>query len=240
MNSQSSFGRCHGLHAGYQHETIRQWQSTSTQISASQLIYPLFITDVEDVAEEIPSMPDQFRWGVNRVIEHVRPLIERGLQTVLLFGVPSHLPKDDRGSSADSADTPVILAVEKLRKEFARLVVACDVCLCAYTDHGHCGLLDKDGHLNNEESVQRIAQVALAYAKAGAQIVAPSDMMDGRVSEIKRVLVSNGLAGQVSILSYSAKFASSFYGPFRDAAKSAPAFGDRRCYQLPPGALVLP
>ncbi|KAK8750227.1 hypothetical protein OTU49_015324 [Cherax quadricarinatus] len=146
------------------------------------------------------------------------------------------MPKDERGSSADAANTPVIVAVKLLRQAFPDLLVACDVCLCAYTTHGHCGILKEDGTIDNTLSIKRLAEQATAYAKAGAQIIAPSDMMDGRVGAIKASLHDAGLANRVSVLSYAVKFASSFYGPFRDAAKSAPAFGDRKCYQLPPGS----
>ncbi|TKS84181.1 Delta-aminolevulinic acid dehydratase [Collichthys lucidus] len=139
-------------------------------------------------------------------------------------------------SGADTDDTPAVLAVKKIRTLFPELLVACDVCLCPYTSHGHCGILNDDGTLNNDASCLRLAEVALAYARAGCHIIAPSDMMDGRVRAIKQALLSNGLGNKASVLSYSAKFASCYYGPFRDAAQSKPAFGDRRCYQLPPGA----
>lgn len=211
--------------------------------------------------------------------EHLKPIVEAGLQSVLLFGVPFSMPKDEQGSAADHPETPVILAVLKIRKLFPSLVVACDVssyglyhqyiyvfsilysrilclqvCICAYTSHGHCGILKEDGTLDNPASIKRLARQALAYAKAGtknvdcivalsiirtyvgAHIVAPSDMMDGRVGAIKQALAEGGLISRVSVLSYAVKFASCFYGPFRDAAKSAPAFGDRRSYQLPPGS----
>uniref|UniRef100_A0A8C6YKX1 Delta-aminolevulinic acid dehydratase n=1 Tax=Naja naja TaxID=35670 RepID=A0A8C6YKX1_NAJNA len=145
-------------------------------------------------------------------------------------------PQDERGSAADAKDTPAIQAIQVIRSSFPELLIACDVCLCPYTSHGHCGLLRKDGSLENEASCRRLAEVALAYAKAGCHIVAPSDMMDGRIHAIKEALVANDMGNKVSVLSYSAKFASCFYGPFRDAALSKPAFGDRRCYQLPPGS----
>lgn len=137
--------------------------------------------------------------------------------------------------SADSADNPVIRALPQLRKWFPDLLLACDVCLCPYTDHGHCGVF-VDKRLDNDLSIQRLAEISLAYAKAGAHIVAPSDMMDNRIAAIKNILLANHLEKHVAILSYAVKFASSFYGPFRDAARSAPAFGDRKCYQLPYGS----
>uniref|UniRef100_A0A8C0U5Y3 Delta-aminolevulinic acid dehydratase n=1 Tax=Cyanistes caeruleus TaxID=156563 RepID=A0A8C0U5Y3_CYACU len=144
--------------------------------------------------------------------------------------------QDERGSAADAEGTPAIQAIRKIRSTFPELLTACDVCLCPYTSHGHCGILREDGTIQNELSCQRLAEVALAYAKAGCHIVAPSDMMDGRIAAMKQALISNDLGNKVSVMSYSAKFASCFYGPFRDAALSKPAFGDRRCYQLPPGA----
>ncbi|XP_065835087.1 delta-aminolevulinic acid dehydratase-like [Oscarella lobularis] len=225
-----------GLHSGYSHPVLRRWQTTKTLLSTEQLIYPIFVTDDPDSVEEIGSLPDQSRYGVNRLEEFVGPLVSKGLKSVLIFGVPSKIEKDDRGSGADAANTPAIEAIRKLRSAFPDLLIACDVCLCPYTSHGHCGILYPDGTINNEASIKRLAEVSLAYAKAGCQVIAPSDMMDGRVAAIKDILHQNGLGGKVSVLSYSAKFASSFYGPFRDAAKSAPAFGDRRCYQLPPGS----
>jgi porphobilinogen synthase len=144
--------------------------------------------------------------------------------------------KDPRGGPADDQQGPVILAIKKLRSLFPELYIACDVCLCEYTSHGHCGVLHEDGTINTEPSVARIAEVAVEYAKAGAHCVAPSDMMDGRIKAIKRGLMDNGLANRCTLMSYSAKFASSLYGPFRDAAGSAPSFGNRKCYQLPPSA----
>ncbi|XP_077986313.1 delta-aminolevulinic acid dehydratase-like [Glandiceps talaboti] len=224
------------LHSGYFNDVLRSWQTTQTTFDSSNLIYPLFITDDANAIEPINSLPGQARYGVEKLEVAVKPLVEKGLKTVLLFGVPSTLPKDGKATHADSAETPVILAIKKLRSLFSNLVIACDVCLCPYTDHGHCGILYEDGTINNTASIQRLAAVALAYAQAGCHIIAPSDMMDGRVGAIKHSLHSNGLGSKVCVLSYSAKFASCFYGPFRDAAKSAPAFGDRRCYQLPPGA----
>lgn len=139
-----------------------------------------------------------------------------------------------RGSAADAHDGPTVRAVQFIRKTYPDVLVACDVCLCAFTSHGHCGILFDDGAINNAASIDRLAEVALNYGKAGAHIVAPSDMMDGRIHAIKQQLIANKLSGKVAVMSYSAKFASCFYGPFRDAAKSAPTFGDRKCYQLPP------
>ncbi|CAM9679846.1 unnamed protein product [Bubo scandiacus] len=224
------------LHSGYFHPVLRSWQCTATTLDASNLIYPIFVTDSPDAVEPIPSLPGQGRYGVNKLEGMLRPLVGDGLKCVLIFGVPSKGHKDERGSAADAEDTPAIQAIKKIRSTFPELLIACDVCLCPYTSHGHCGILRDDGTIQNEISCQRLAEVALAYAKAGCHIVAPSDMMDGRIAAIKAALISNDLGNKVSVMSYSAKFASCFYGPFRDAALSKPAFGDRRCYQLPPGA----
>jgi len=177
--------------------------------------------------------------------------VQKGLRSVILFGVPLTCEKDARGTPADDPQGPVILAIKKLRALFPSLFIATDVCLCEYTSHGHCGVLHKDGTINSNPSAERIAEVALA----GAHCVAPSDMMDGRVKAIKRKLIDNGLGNKCLLMSHSAKFASGLYGPFgyvlhdilrcsdaiivhsayfRDAAGSAPWFGDRKCYQLPP------
>ncbi|XP_057240903.1 delta-aminolevulinic acid dehydratase isoform X1 [Malurus melanocephalus] len=224
------------LHSGYFHPVLRSWQCTATAFDASNLIYPIFVTDSPDAVEPIPSLPGQARYGVNKLEGMLQPLVEDGLKCVLIFGVPSKVHKDERGSAADAEGTPAIQAIRKIRSTFPELLIACDVCLCPYTSHGHCGILREDGTIQNELSCQRLAEVALAYAKAGCHIVAPSDMMDGRIAAMKQALISNDLGNKVSVMSYSAKFASCFYGPFRDAALSKPAFGDRRCYQLPPGA----
>uniref|UniRef100_A0A8C7SWK0 Delta-aminolevulinic acid dehydratase n=2 Tax=Oncorhynchus mykiss TaxID=8022 RepID=A0A8C7SWK0_ONCMY len=224
------------LHSGYFHATLRCWQSCSSDLRPENLIYPIFVTDSPDAVEPIASLPGQARYGVNKLEGMLRPLVEKGLKCVLIFGVPAKIAKDERGSGADTGDTPAVLAVKKISSLFPDLLMACDVCLCPYTSHGHCGILREDGTLDNGASCQRLAEVALAYARAGCHIIAPSDMMDGRVGAIKQSLMSNDMGNKVSVLSYSAKFASCYYGPFRDAAQSTPAFGDRRCYQLPPGA----
>lgn len=225
----------HSLHCSIAHPLLREWHSASTRISSENLMYPVFIVEDDEAMEEISSMPGVFRYGINTLIKELEHLINLGLKSVLMFGVISKLPKDDFGTNADSALNPVVKGVPILRKLFPDLIVACDICLCPYTSHGHCGLLSSDGRIDNEKSIIRIKEIAVAYAKAGCHIVAPSDMMDGRVGEIKRGL-NKACLNDVSILSYAAKFCSSFYGPFRDAAKSAPSFGDRKCYQLPPGS----
>jgi len=199
-------------------------------------MYPIFITDDPQARVEIPSLPGQCRWGVERLEEFLGPLVKKGLRSVILFGVPLTCTKDESGTPADDPQGPVILAIKMLRELFPTLFVATDVCLCEYTSHGHCGILNKDGTIYPQMSADRIARVAVAYARAGAHCVAPSDMMDGRIKAIKRGLIDHGFGNKCLLMSYSAKFASGLYGPFRDAAGSAPSFGDRKCYQLPPGA----
>lgn len=226
----------HILHSGIFHPVLRQWQSPNVEITVNSLMYPIFILDEPDAKDPIKSMPGVYRYGINQLRKMLEPLVSKGLQSILLFGVSKNLKKDYIGSNADSAKNPIIQAVPLIRQWFPNLLIACDVCLCPYTIHGHCGILNEDGSINNRVSIERISDVALAYANAGAQIVAPSDMMDGRIAAIKRKLTAAGLGNKVAILSYAVKFASGFYGPFRDASQSAPKFGDRKCYQLPPGS----
>ena len=200
------------------------------------LVYPLFLTDVPDEDTLIPSLPNQSRRGLNKIVPFLEPLVAKGLRSVILFGVPTHpSAKDALGTAADDPNGPVIRGLRVLKKRFPELYLIADVCLCEYTSHGHCGILRDDGSLNNALSVDRISDVALAYAMAGAHCVAPSDMNDGRIRAIKLKLIEAGIAHQTLLMSYSAKFSGCLYGPFRDAAGSCPSFGDRRCYQLPPG-----
>ncbi|KAF8503703.1 tetrapyrrole biosynthesis porphobilinogen synthase [Russula emetica] len=223
------------LQGGYNHPLSRQWQSRRG-LDKSMFMYPIFVTDDPTACVDIPSLPGQSRWGVDRLENFIGPLVQKGLRSVIIFGVPLKCEKDARGTPADDPQGPVILAIKKLRALFPPLFIATDVCLCEYTSHGHCGFLHEDGTINATPSAERIAEVALAYAKAGAHCVAPSDMMDGRIKAIKRKLIDDGLGNRCLLMSYSAKFASGLYGPFRDAAGSAPSFGNRKCYQLPPGA----
>ncbi|KAF8330757.1 delta-aminolevulinic acid dehydratase [Cantharellus anzutake] len=227
------------LQGGYHHPLSREWQSRR-ELTKNMFMYPIFITDEPQAEVEIASLPGQKRWGIEKLDRLLAPLVQKGLRSVILFGVPVNCQKDPHGGPADDPSGPVIQAIHLIRKQYPSLYIACDVCLCEYTSHGHCGYLvhNPDGSttIDNAASVKRIAQVALAYAKAGAHCVAPSDMMDGRVKAIKRALIEAGLGNRCTLMSYSAKFASAMYGPFRDAAGSTPSFGDRKCYQLPPGA----
>lgn len=214
--------------------TLHIWATAKTP--QSMLIYPLFISDIDDEETLIPSLPDQHRRGINKIVPHLEPLVRKGLRSVILFGVPlAPGVKDALGTAADDPHGPVMAGIRLLRQRFPQLFIVVDVCLCEYTSHGHCGILRDDGSLNNESSVDRISDVAIAYAQAGAHCVAPSDMNDGRIRAIKLKLIEAGIAHQVVLMSYAAKFSGCLYGPFRDAAGSVPSFGDRKCYQLPPG-----
>ena len=182
-------------------------------------------------------MPGQSRRSPSMTVAFLEPLVRKGLSSVIVFGVVSDKrQKDAIGSMADSSHGPVVQAISLLRASFPTLYVIADVCLCEYTIHGHCGVINEDATLNNRTSVSRLTEVALAYARAGAHCVAPSDMNDGRVLSIKNGLISEGLVHRVMLMSYSAKFSGCLYGPFRDAAGSTPSSGDRNSYQLPPTA----
>jgi len=235
MTSSAPFG----LHAGYKNATMRLWQGSGTELHPHNFMLPIFITDESpDAKQEISALPGVCRWGTDSVLDFLREPVKNGLSSVLLFGVPEKVTKEKDGCAGASDNNPVMEAVRRIKAEYKDVTVACDVCLCPYTDHGHCGILndDDEGSINNAASVEALANQALAFAIAGADIVAPSDMMDGRVLAIKKTLAENGFGNRVSVLSYSVKFSSSFYGPFREAAKSAPAFGDRKKYQLPCGS----
>ncbi|KAI9505074.1 tetrapyrrole biosynthesis, porphobilinogen synthase [Coemansia spiralis] len=223
------------LHAGYHNPVLRPLQAERT-LTKGSLMYPIFITDEKDSLIPIPSMPNQYRIGVNRLEAIIAPLVAKGLRAVMLFGVPNDSVKDEFGTAADDPEGPVIQAIKLLKAKFPELLVSCDVCLCEYTSHGHCGHLYPDHTIDNEASVRRLAEVAVNYAKAGADNVAPSDMMDGRMLAIKKGLKDAGLSHRVSLMAYSAKYASALYGPFRDAACSGAKFGDRSAYQLPPAS----
>ncbi|KNZ52159.1 delta-aminolevulinic acid dehydratase [Puccinia sorghi] len=237
----------HVLQGGYAHPLARTLQVSRVQVDGvlaeraltkDMLMFPLFVSDNPDAKEPIDSFPNQYRLGINVLEPFLKPLVEKGLRSVMLFGVPTQCQKDARGTPADDPNGPTISAIRMMKREFPGLFVAADVCLCEYTDHGHCGYAEggAGGEIDTALSVARIAEVALSYARAGADCVAPSDMMDGRVGAIKKALITNRLANRCCLMSYSAKFASALYGPFRAAACSAPSSGDRKGYQLPPNA----
>lgn len=222
----------HYLHNSYKHPTARLWHSDHS-LRDTNLMYPIFVTNTPDEKTEIASMPGNFRYGYERVVEEIKPLVNREgnrLRSLMIFGVLERELKDPEGNCMTSS--PVIKTLQNLKAEFQdKLLLCVDICLCGYTDHGHCGVLNADGSINLEQSNKQLAQMALLYASHGADVVAPSDMMDGRVHAIKSLLAQHSY--KVPVLSYSAKFKSCLYGPFRDAADSAPSFGDRASYQLP-------
>ncbi|HSL71824.1 MAG TPA: porphobilinogen synthase [Longimicrobiales bacterium] len=201
-----------------------------TDLSPSDLILPLFVAPGTNVRKAIGSMPGVFQTSVDELMRDAIEAHELGLPAVLLFGLPE--TKDERGSSGYAEDGIVQSAVRALKDKIPDLLVITDVCLCEYTSHGHCGVV-RNGTVNNDETLELLARQALSHAKAGADIVAPSDMMDGRVGVIRSALDADGLT-DVALLSYAAKYASAFYGPFREAAESTPQFGDRRGYQMDP------
>ena len=201
-----------------------------TRVATTGLLYPMFVVAGANTRQEIGSMPGIYQQSVDRFVEEAREVEQLGIPGILLFGIPEH--KDPSGSEAWSPEGPVPQAIRAVRDAGLRLLIAADVCLCEYTDHGHCGVIEGETVLN-DGSVELLAKASLAYAQAGADIVAPSDMMDGRVGAIRRALDDDGLDATI-VMSYAAKYCSGLYGPFREAAESAPKFGDRRSYQMDP------
>lgn len=199
-----------------------------TRMDASSLVYPMFVIEGNNIKKEIPAMPGQYRYSVDRMEEKLIELADAGVKSVMLFGIPG--VKDEMGSGAYAKDGIVQKAFRKAKESCPQLYMIGDVCMCEYTSHGHCGVLC--GHeVDNDKTLELLARTALSQVQAGADMVAPSDMMDGRVAAIRRMLDENGYVN-TPIMSYAVKFASSFYGPFRDAAGSAPSFGDRKSYQM--------
>jgi len=201
-----------------------------TDISPAHLIYPLFIMPGKGVREQIPSMPGVFRMSVDQLGKEGRECLDLGIGHVILFGLPEK--KDPMGSGAHAKDGIIQRAIKELKNKVPELMVSTDVCLCEYTDHGHCGILLED-RIDNDATLEILAKAALSHAQAGADMVAPSDMMDGRVAEIRAALDENNYEN-IPIMSYAVKYASAFYGPFRDAADCAPQCGDRKGYQMDP------
>ena len=210
-------------------ETVRR-MVRETSLSVDNLIYPLFVCPGKDVKREIASMPGNYQFSIDRLVTECREVQELGIPGVLLFGIPEY--KDAMGSGAYAEDGIIQQAVRALKEAVPGLLVITDVCLCEYTSHGHCGVI-KEQDVDNDATLELLCSQALSHARAGADMVAPSDMMDGRIGKIRQILDSNGFSG-TAILAYSAKYASAFYGPFREAAGSAPQFGDRRSYQMDP------
>lgn len=201
-----------------------------TRVAAEDLIYPVFVQEGDNIQEPVPSMPGVFRYSIDRLDEILTQIKELRIPAILIFGIPSH--KDEKGSGAYDPEGITQRAIRYIKGKAPSLIVIADICLCEYTSHGHCGLV-KAGQILNDETLPLLAKAAVTNADAGADIIAPSDMMDGRVAAIRGELDKSGHRN-VPILSYSAKYASGYYGPFRDAAESAPQFGDRRSYQMDP------
>ncbi len=199
-----------------------------TELSKNDFIYPLFVVPGEKVKKPVKSMPGVFQMSIDAVVEECKEVAALGIPAVILFGIPEH--KDERGSEAYDPNGIIQRAIKAIKSEVKNLLVITDVCMCEYTSHGHCGLLDGEEILN-DETVDLLAKESLTHAQAGADIIAPSDMMDGRIAVIRKVLDENGFT-KIPIMSYAAKYSSGYYGPFRDAAESAPAFGDRRSHQM--------
>uniref|UniRef100_A0A158QE15 Delta-aminolevulinic acid dehydratase n=1 Tax=Hymenolepis diminuta TaxID=6216 RepID=A0A158QE15_HYMDI len=217
------------LHSGYNIPLLRYWQSASCTVTKDNLIYPIFVSSCDDADNEIPGLPGQKHIGLNNLVTNLQPLVEKGLKCVLIFGVIEDCVKDERGSAADYGRSPVIGAVKLLRAQLPTLIIACDVCLCTYTNSHHCYIPNAHGEMDVERTVNRLAEISLNYAKAGAHIIAPSDMSEGRILAIKQILQRNGFSRTVSVMSYAAKA----------AAGSGDGSTDRKSYQLPPGAAGL-
>ena len=201
-----------------------------TSLSPDNFIYPLFVTFGKGVKKEISSMPRCFQESVDIIVRHAKEVYSLGIPSVMLFGIPEH--KDEIGSGAYAEHGVVQKAIKAIKNKVPELFVITDVCMCEYTSHGHCGVV-KEGYVQNDPTLELLSKEAVSHAKAGADMVAPSDMMDGRVKAIRFALDEEGFS-EVPIMSYAAKYASAFYGPFREAAESAPQFGDRRSYQMDP------
>lgn len=202
-----------------------------THVLAEQLIFPLFVREGKGICEPIAAMPGQYRYSPDALTQVAKDTVEAGIPAVLLFGIPAK--KDSYGTGAHKRDGVVQQAIRSIKDAAPELMVITDVCLCEYTDHGHCGILDENNNVMNDDTIEILAKVALSHAKAGSDMIAPSDMMDGRVGIIRDALDESGFEN-LPILSYAVKYASAFYGPFREAAGSAPAFGNRLAYQMDP------
>lgn len=202
------------------------------QLNMNDYIYPIFVIEGQDIKNEIPSMPGIYQFSLDRLLEEVQRAVDAGVIAIMLFGIPAK--KDECGSEAYNDDGIIQQAVRLVRAHYPELVISTDVCMCEYTSHGHCGLI-KGETVDNDSTLELLAKIAVSHAKAGADILAPSDMMDGRIGVIRDALDEAGYM-DVIIMAHAVKYASSFYGPFRDAAESAPHFGDRKSYQMDPAS----
>lgn len=211
-------------------KVIREMVSENT-LNISDLIYPLFVVEGQNIKEEISTLPGIYHFSIDRLDDEIHEIQQLGIQSIILFGIPEH--KDECGSEAYNENGVVQRAIRHIKDIAPQLCVIADVCMCEYTNHGHCGILQENGYVDNDQTLNYLAKIAVSQAKAGADMVAPSDMMDGHVRAIREALDAEGFE-TVAIMSYSVKYASYFYGPFREAAHSAPSFGDRRSYQMDP------
>lgn len=202
-----------------------------TVLNVNDLIYPIFVVEGENIKREIPSLPEVYHFSLDKLEDEIKELNELGIQHVILFGVPDE--KDPYGKEAYNEDGIVQRAIRRVKEIDPNMCVTTDVCMCQYTSHGHCGILTEKGYVDNDTTLEYLTRIAVSHAKAGADMVAPSDMMDGRIQAMREGLDKEGFE-TVAIMSYSVKYASNFYGPFRDAAGSAPSFGDRKTYQMDP------
>jgi len=215
----------------FRKDQITRDKYADVSISADDFIYPYFVVEGKDVKNEIPAMPGISRFSIDTLVEDVKEIKKLGINKVLLFGVVEDDVKDEEGTAAYASDSLVVRTIKAIKDNVPGITVITDVCLCEYTSHGHCGLLH-DHDVDNDSTLPLLAEMAYQHARAGADLVAPSAMMDGQVEAIKKRLRESGLDKQTRVLAYSAKYASAFYGPFRDAAQSAPSFGDRKSYQM--------
>ena len=198
-------------------------------VSKEDLIYPIFVEEGENIKNEIESMPGIFRYSLDRIDEELDALVELGINSILLFGIPKH--KDECATASYKEAGVIQNAIRYIKKNYPNFLIIGDVCCCEYTSHGHCGILDENGYVKNDETLEVLGKIALSYARAGVDVIAPSDMMDGRIQKISQVLEKN-VFHNVALMSYAVKYSSAFYGPFRDAADSAPKFGNRKTYQM--------
>ena len=204
-----------------------------TKLNVEDLIYPLFIVEGEGIKNEISSLPDVYHFSVDMLENEIKDISKLGIEHIILFGIPHDHEKDTCGSEAYNDNGIIQRAVRKIKETNSDINVITDVCMCEYTSHGHCGILNENGYVNNDITLEYLTKIAISHAKAGADMIAPSDMMDGRISSLRKGLDEAGFEN-IGIISYSVKYASTFYGPFREAAKSAPSFGDRKTYQMDP------
>lgn len=202
-----------------------------TKITKDDLVYPLFIIEGENIKDEIKSMPGNYRFSIDKVLEEVKEIYKLGIKSILLFGIPAE--KDECGSGAYCDDGIIQKAIRAIKEVCPDMYIITDVCMCEYTSHGHCGILTETGYVKNDETLEYLCKISVSHAQAGADMIAPSDMMDGRIEAMRYALDDAGFEN-IPIMAYSAKYASAFYGPFRDAADSTPSFGDRKQYQMDP------